>query len=469
MNHPDVPYAPPTATFVVGLVSMRGVPFALEENYRRLEGYIRQAAAAGAELVVTPEAVLDGYCCTRATSRRQMSAVAQQVPDGPYLTRAGILCRELGIHVVLGFLEQGGVGARLSRPLFNSCALIDDAGQLVGTYSKVFPQSEQWVWAGRSLRPITTRLGKLGMLICADRTVSPHFAPYAAAATDVVAVPMDGGGGPVNTRVMQQRAKEGGCWVLIANTWSRVAIDPTGAVRLAEYETEGVSVQEVVLPRQRRVPIAGAALVTSTLELFADRWDRAGTPRHRERRDRRTARRGHASRLRGTDAHLTTRRFGVGDGLLDLTGSSVTDRGVASLGRFAAMLQGLWLRGCNITDAASPALAALTGLRVLDLQGTHLTDAGIQGLAACTQLRLLDVSGTPLAGKALGALAALPRLSRLRLVGCALAEEEIYHLAELAAFPELRWLDVSAGLLTSAALGAVCAKRPELVVEFERL
>ena len=463
----------------VGLISMRGAPFALEENYRRIDGYVRQAAAAGATLVVTPEAGLDGYVCTKALRARQMKPVAQRVPDGPYLVRASTLCRQLSISLVIGFLEAvagridgGAAGARPGRAMRNSCVLIDADGRVTSRFSKLYPQSEQWVWAGREMPVAESAIGRIGMLICADRTVSPHFAPYAAAGVDAVVVPMDGGGGPVNTRVMQQRAREGGHWVLIANTWSRVAVDPAGEVRLAEYHTEGMSVCDLPQPAAAHAagpgePVPHDRIVSATTELMADRWDAAGAPRPAERRVRRAARRDRRQLLSATDQLLAADTMGVGDGLLDLAGSAATDGGIARLLRFADRLQHLTLRGCTLlTDACAESLAALPELRALDLQGTALGDAAVRWLAACRHLRLLDLSATPITGEALAALAALPELTRLRLVGCRLREEA---LSSLASFPALRWLDVSAGLLTSRTLAEVCARRPDLVVEFEQL
>ena len=162
----------------VGLISMRGAPFALEENYRRIDGYVRQAAAAGATLVVTPEAGLDGYVCTKASRARQMRAVAQRVPDGHYLLRAGTLCRQLSINLVIGFLEAvaggvdgGAAGARWPRrAMRNSCVLIDAEGRVTARFSKLYPQSEQWVWAGREMPVAESAIGRIGMLICADRS-----------------------------------------------------------------------------------------------------------------------------------------------------------------------------------------------------------------------------------------------------------------------------------------------------------
>ena len=90
----------------VALIAMYGKTWALEENYVQLERYIREAAANGAQLVVAPETVLDGYICGKcekdpSVSKEDMLEVAQSIPDGPYLQRAAALCRadtRIGTH-----------------------------------------------------------------------------------------------------------------------------------------------------------------------------------------------------------------------------------------------------------------------------------------------------------------------------------------------------------------------------------
>ena len=44
----------------VSVVAMEAQPWELEQNYLRLEAYVREAARRSAELVTAPEAILDG-------------------------------------------------------------------------------------------------------------------------------------------------------------------------------------------------------------------------------------------------------------------------------------------------------------------------------------------------------------------------------------------------------------------------
>ncbi len=120
----------------VALIAMYGKTWSLEENFQRVEQYVRQGAANGAKLVIAPETVLDGYICGKKdpkVTKEDMLGAAQSIPDGPYLQRAAKLCRELSIYLVFGFLHKDGT------ELFNTVALFDPQGAIIATHSKVNP------------------------------------------------------------------------------------------------------------------------------------------------------------------------------------------------------------------------------------------------------------------------------------------------------------------------------------------
>ena len=225
----------------IGIIAMDAKPWALEQNYKRLEGYVREAAQRDAQVVVAPEAILDGYVCYAApnTTRERMLEVAQTVPDGRYIVRARKLARELDIYLIFGFLE------RVQEQLFNSLVMIDPQGEILARYSKVHVGGESYITPGRELKPFDTPLGRLGFLICMDRTVPENIRTLGVQGAEIVFLPMDGGGGPSNTQRMARFAADNGCWIVVANTWSSAILSPGGDVRLERYETERVTIGRV--------------------------------------------------------------------------------------------------------------------------------------------------------------------------------------------------------------------------------
>jgi beta-ureidopropionase len=281
---------PPMHYLQVGLVTMGATPWDLADNFQRLEAYAREAVRRRAQLVIAPEAVLDGYVCGADpdTTRERMLTVAQTVPDGRYLRRAAALSRELGIYLIFGFLERDG------DDLLNSCALFDPNGAIIARYSKVHPANESYITPGRHLRAFDTPFGRVGFLICSDRGYVDNFSTLGVQGAEVIFIPMDGSGGPENTRMLSQRARDNHCWIVVANTWSCAVIAPTGEVRLEKYETECVSVQRVYIyetPRgdQRRRfmgrrPDLYAPLLTTTEEQNLFDMDGRPTPFEESRR-----------------------------------------------------------------------------------------------------------------------------------------------------------------------------------------
>ena len=241
LDSPDTSRTGPIEYTKIGIIAMDAKPWALERNYERLERYVREAAQRDAQVVVAPEAILDGYVCYAApdTTRERMLEVAQTVPDGRYIVKARRLSRELGIYLVFGFLE------RVGEEMFNSLVMIDPQGEILAKYSKIHVGGESYITPGRELKPFDTPLGRLGFLICMDRTVPENIRTLGVQGAEIVFLPMDGGGGPANTQRMARYAADNGCWVVVANTWSSAILSPRGDVRLERYETERVTIGRV--------------------------------------------------------------------------------------------------------------------------------------------------------------------------------------------------------------------------------
>jgi len=232
---------------LAGIVTMKSVPWELEENFRRMEQYVREAARRRAGVIVTPENVLDGYVvCAPDTTKERMLEVAQVVPDGPYIVRARDLCRELGVFLVFCFLE------RVDERLLNTCCLIDPDGQILAKYSKIHAYTEYAVTAGCQLEPFDTPLGRVGFLICSDRAIGLNFDALGMQDVDIIFLPMNGGG--VDSKGVSIRARDNNCFVIAANSWSCALIRPDGFVQVEKWECECVTVAELNLLNINRRP-----------------------------------------------------------------------------------------------------------------------------------------------------------------------------------------------------------------------
>jgi len=98
-----------------------------ERNLEVAGRLVAEAAADGAQLVALPEK------WNLLGSAADLDAGAEAL-DGPTLTAVGSWARELGVWVLAGSIAERRTGA---DRLFNTSCVVDPAGGLMATYSKV--------------------------------------------------------------------------------------------------------------------------------------------------------------------------------------------------------------------------------------------------------------------------------------------------------------------------------------------
>lgn len=154
-----------------------------EVNRARGGHAIREAARAGARVIVLPELASSGY-----VFRDREEAVRLAEPlDGPTVGEWGELAAALGVVVVAGLCERGADGA-----LFNSAVVLDDSG-LRAAYRKAHLwNTEKLVFtAGDAPPPVVTVSGevRLGVMICYDLEFPEWVRVPALAGAQLLCVP----------------------------------------------------------------------------------------------------------------------------------------------------------------------------------------------------------------------------------------------------------------------------------------
>ncbi len=161
----------------------------VDANTSNLVHLVRQAAADGARIVVTPECAVQGYMdaatltgwTSDTNSPRFVGRVAQPIP-GPASRLFSQLAGELGVFIGLGLIESSG--ARY----FNSQVLLAPYGSLAAHHRKKAlwtPGDAAWCTPGdRPVQVVDSPFGRLGLMICFDFHVLPE--PLAAKRADIV-------------------------------------------------------------------------------------------------------------------------------------------------------------------------------------------------------------------------------------------------------------------------------------------
>jgi predicted amidohydrolase len=194
----------PATVRVAGIV-LKWIRADKEANFRRVEPMIRKAAAAGAKIVCTTECFLDGYAIEdKLIPVDSYRALGEPIPEGPYYRKLAALAAELKIHLVAGMLEADG------KARYNTAVLISPEGKLVGKYHKQELGHERARnTPGKQSRVFETPYGRLGILICADRTVPQIVRRFRENGADFLLCPSGGMFGPKrNDPIVQARSRE---------------------------------------------------------------------------------------------------------------------------------------------------------------------------------------------------------------------------------------------------------------------
>ena len=139
-----------------------------EANVGRVEALVREAANAGAGLILPPELFEGPYFPQQ--EREEAFALAHAVEGHPTIARFAALAKELGVVIPVSFFEQAG------QAYFNSVAVIDAGGETLGVYRKSHipdgPGYEEKFYfrpGAQGFRVFDTRVGRVGVGICWDQ------------------------------------------------------------------------------------------------------------------------------------------------------------------------------------------------------------------------------------------------------------------------------------------------------------
>jgi nitrilase len=201
---------------------------------------IGQAASAGAELVVFPEAYVSGYPSWVWRLRPggdwgASEALHSRLLDSAVDIDAGDLkplcdcAKQHTISIVCGMNERDG---RLSQAtVYNSVVVIGPEGTILNRHRKLMPTNpERMVWGfgdGSGLNVVDTPAGRVGTLLCWENYMPlARYALYSQGVELYIAPTYDSGDDWLGT--LQHIAREGRFWVIcsgVALTHSDIPAD----------------------------------------------------------------------------------------------------------------------------------------------------------------------------------------------------------------------------------------------------
>jgi deaminated glutathione amidase len=161
-------------------------------NRAQAAPFLREAAAAGARLIATPENTLR----MDRDRVRMFAAVGPEQGDGELLAW-GRLAQELGVWLLLG---SGPIAAGDGK-VFNRSFLFNDDGKIAARYDKInlfdvtlgggetYRESETVEGGSRAVMAEGPMQAKIGLSICYDLRFAPLYGAYARAGAEIITVP----------------------------------------------------------------------------------------------------------------------------------------------------------------------------------------------------------------------------------------------------------------------------------------
>ena len=136
-----------------------------EANYAKMKEKAEEIAARSRpDLIVYPELAVTGYECSELYPE-----LAEEYPDGEYIQKVAALAKNIGAYIAFGFVEKEKTED--SEYIYNTIALADKRGRLVGRYRKSHlvegAETENFT-KGTEYNVFSTEIGKIGIMVCWD-------------------------------------------------------------------------------------------------------------------------------------------------------------------------------------------------------------------------------------------------------------------------------------------------------------
>ncbi len=183
-----------------------------EANLDAIEAGLREAAAAGARLVLLQELHNGPYFCQHEHVGEFDRA--ESIP-GPSTERIGRLAEELGLVVVASLFERRAAGL-----YHNTAVVFDRSRAIAGKYRKMhipddpaFYEKFYFTPGDLGFEPVSTSVGRLGVLVCWDQWYPEGARLMALAGADLLLYPTAIGWDPGDAQDEKDRQRD--AWITV--------------------------------------------------------------------------------------------------------------------------------------------------------------------------------------------------------------------------------------------------------------
>jgi N-carbamoylputrescine amidase len=168
----------------------------VEENIKKADALVRKAASEGAKIILLSELFERQYFCQER--RYDYYSFAKSVEENDAVVHFKQVAKELGVILPISFYEKD------INVLYNSVAMIDDEGEVMGIYRKThipddhFYQEKFYFTPGDSgFEVFETKYGNIGVGICWDQWFPETARSLALMGADIILYPTAIGKEPI--------------------------------------------------------------------------------------------------------------------------------------------------------------------------------------------------------------------------------------------------------------------------------
>ena len=241
--------------------------------------YISRAAKNGADLVAFPEFMM--FYTDSSQTPRQITDLAEGA-GGEFVSAIAEAARQNSIQVIGSFYEKSKKRDRV----YDTTFVIDMDGEMISKYRKVhlydalgFRESDKITPGSKIAKPVKTRLGMVGMMICYDLRFPEMSRLLAMAGSQVLVAPSAWVRGEMKEEhwvaINKTRAIENGCYVVAPDQVGNIycgrslVVDPFGRILLDMKKRQGIGYAEIDLGTISQIRKALPLLENRRTDIYA--------------------------------------------------------------------------------------------------------------------------------------------------------------------------------------------------------
>ena len=184
-----------------------------DENIKKAVNFIHEAAGQSANIILLPELFENLYFCQEQSD--DLFSLAHSIENHPFISQFQTIAKKLNVILPISFFEKSG------QAYFNSLAMIDSSGDLLGIYRKThipdgpcYQEKYYFNPGNTGFKIWQTKYGNIGVGICWDQWIPESARAMALQGADLLLYPTAIGSEPpqahsLETKNMWQRAMIG--------------------------------------------------------------------------------------------------------------------------------------------------------------------------------------------------------------------------------------------------------------------